>query len=279
MEANRKSNTGKNNATRHNHELRLNAKILKEKVKYCSKNIFENTPKQVFAGFIFLFYILSKTPPSHAESSFENENFISDILISAKSVICKGIPQKLNNAVDNIFIVAKSYPHPRETVGTTGGDIIKFNNHMVNFIKNQIGITDSVTIEDIVKNNEQLYRFLVDKRNSLNLSQQRSLENLSETDLCYLQELSAILVNYLKTRTPGGAAAELTEETPELRTVVATLYCFATEQDLKDSSAFFDSILLKVDINKHQAAFIKHIENVLYAQTTPEQQSKILQNE
>ena len=270
MEAGRKSNAGKNNAPRHNHELRLNSKISKEKAKNFSKNIFKNIPKQVFAGFIFLFWILSTPSASRTSAIFENRNLINEILLIDKSIICKGIHQKLSDAIDDIFIVAKSYPRQCVTVGTTGGNIINFKNQMTNFIKNQIGMTDSFAIEDIVKNDEQLYKFLIDKRNSLNLSQQRSLENLSETDLCYLQELNAILVNYLKTRTPGGAAAELTEETPELRTVVATLYCFATEQDLKDSSAFFDSIILKVDVNKHQTAFIKYIENVLYTQTTPE---------
>lgn len=241
--------------------------IFRPRKNKCKSDV-KSRVKTAFIALLSFFWILPILLTNSAVAFFGAEKFIGNEIFGCNTDICAEIQNKFNSTIDNIMLVAKAYPHQSETIGITGGNIINFKNQMSDFIKNQVGITDSFAIADMVKSNEKLYRFLIDKRNNLNLSQKRSLEDLSEGDLYYLQKLNAILVNYFKTQAPEGVSPELTQATPELRTIAATLYCFTSDEDLKDASAFFDNILLKVSVNRHTDVFTRCMKDVLDSQIT-----------
>lgn len=260
------SKIARNKKTIHTRRRR---KSLIKGITNCAKYNFKIKLKQILASVLSLFLLAPFEFPSAA--IYGSKQPTGSVFSSKKPNIYSRIQNKLTSAIKKITITAKTYPGQLDTIGVTGADIINFRNQLTSFIKNHTSVTDSFTVFDMVKNNEKLYRFLIDKRNGINLTQKRSLEDLSEADLCCLQKLSTILIEYFKMQIPECISPELTEDTPELRTIAATLYCFITEQEIKNPSLFFDDIVLKVNANRRTKPFTKCIKDIIRSQTTPKQ--------
>lgn len=241
---------------------RQNAPIRHERVtiakSFCSKNKYNSCLLRVLS-FALAFFVL--LPEALSIPPTEDIDYVPS---AEASTVGASIQKQLSDAIENFLCVVKSYPVRFENIGVVESDVITFKNHMVRFIYNRLRITSDNVVKSMVRGSENLYRFLTDRKNHLNLKQQRTINNISEQEMSCLKSINNVLIECFNTYKTVDLPDYIHDDMPELMVISATLYCFASDSDLENMDSFVRHIFLKSGYAySFKSFFARNIEDIL----------------